>query len=595
MPINLPGDQSSGLGNLNPQTLTAATGASYNQAALAAQTAYNNAKLQGDADQLAFAKAQQAFNQATTYAQTYGTSPGGTYNGMQLPPAGTPTMAQAGQWVSEFGNVAAPSGNELSLAAQHQYLTDAMAKQQNMAALSGTYTPPTGGTVGSSMNWDAFDRAMQNTLGSQYNQNAARNMWQNLAGGGTPSADQISSIVQSASGGRLTGLADIAGQLPQGAYRPPQDALTLAAQQQYGAMYGYAGAPLPGQMTQSMQEQQQQDAINRANVTGMYYGPSNVPQAQAGTVSWDQISGQLQAAAGANYNDAAAKAAYQNAIGYNAQQGGFQGNQAAPLTQAQMQTIFNAGGLPASQYGQGAAPGGQGPGGQVTLAAQNQYWNQSMDYLKMLASMQGPADYGSYLRTLGSTPGGMQGLVGAVAGQYMPGGGTTGYPTQVQSPQNLVQAATSGISPGYGYMAGQPAGGQAPTAGQQMQTGQWTGGGAQAPGTFSQGQYPTQGAMQQAGNAQAQWDVYNQQPYAQGGSGAGTSYQDYMNAARNLPPPSQMAPGAWNAMTPGQQQFTTGMYGQLGYDPKDVQSMFNQSLPKYSSGQGMASGGFRLV
>jgi hypothetical protein len=77
-------------------------------------------------------------------------------------------------------------------------------------------------------------------------------------------------------------------------------------------------------------------------------------------------------------------------------------------------------------------------------------------------------------------------------------------------------------------------------------------------------------------------------------SGSGTSYADYMRAAQNLPAPSQLAPQAMASMTDTQKQMLQGMYGQLGYTQNDVQSLFNQSLPKYAAGGGQQTGSFRL-
>jgi hypothetical protein len=521
--------------------LNAVTGASQSQASLAAQTAYNNAVLSGQSQDRAQKAAQDAFTNAMSVATGFGYSPGGA----GMPAQGTPTMGQMKQWADLYGTAAAPANQyQMTLAAQQQQFAQQQAQQAQYAALSGTYTPTSGGTLSGSVNVGQIDQALQNALGRDYNQNVFQAMTRSLQGQNlsNPSALQaVDAAIKSASQGRLQGVGDIAGQLGQGAYTAPQDALSMAAQQQYGAMYGYAGAPLPGEMTQSMQAQLAQQAIAQAGVTGYYNAPSYTPQAQAGTTSWDQLSGQLQGAAGANYNDAAAKAAYQQAVG---QQGGnFAGNQAAPLTQAQMQTIYNAGGVPQQQPGSGAGAGQ----GIMTVQYQQQQQQAAQAYLNLLSQLQGPADYGKYLNVLGSTPQGLQSLVGAAAGQYLPGGGTTGVQPQGQNLTNLVNSATSGYSQAGGGVAGS---------------------------TQGTGPAATTGA-------------------ASGSNG--TSYQDYMAAARAMPSPNQIAPQAYNGMTDSQKQMMQGMYGQLGYNPNDVQSLFNSSLPKYSAGTGQSTGSFRLV
>ena len=55
------------------------------------------------------------------------------------------------------------------------------------------------------------------------------------------------------------------------------------------------------------------------------------------------------------------------------------------------------------------------------------------------------------------------------------------------------------------------------------------------------------------------------------------NYQQYMNTAQGLPAPNQIAPQAFNNMTPSQQQMMGGMYQQLGYYGPDINAMFQQS------------------
>ena len=65
---------------------------------------------------------------------------------------------------------------------------------------------------------------------------------------------------------------------------------------------------------------------------------------------------------------------------------------------------------------------------QEARAAQAQQQTQAQQYLQLLSSLRGPADWVKYQQVLGATPGGMRDLVGAAMGQYVPGGGaTTGY------------------------------------------------------------------------------------------------------------------------------------------------------------------------
>jgi hypothetical protein len=97
----------------------------------------------------------------------------------------------------------------------------------------------------------------------------------------------------------------------------------------------------------------------------------------------------------------------------------------------------------ASMYGQYYAPGQTPTSGMQTQAAQQQAYTQwlqgqqqalaqwqaqqgaAQSYLNMMAGLRGPADWAQYQKVLGATPQGMQDLVRAAAGQYIPGGGAT--------------------------------------------------------------------------------------------------------------------------------------------------------------------------
>jgi hypothetical protein len=216
--------------------------------------------------------------------------------------------------------------------------------------------------------------------------------------------------------------------------------------------------------------------------------------------------------------------------------------------------------------------------GQTTLQAQEQAFRQALaaetqrqtaaqSYLSLVAGLRGPADYGQYLKTLASTPQGLRDLVAGAAGQYVPGVGTTGVGTTPISLPGFINQIT-GV-PG--------------TTGQQ---------GAQA-GYWSQGpngwQFtPTPPGSQQGVATQAG------QPAGTTAAPANTAYQQYMQAAQNLPAPNQIAPAAWNAYSPTQRQLLLGMYEQMGWSPQDVQNLYSSSLPRYAVNAPQA-GTFRLV
>lgn len=134
----------------------------------------------------------------------------------------------------------------------------------------------------------------------------------------------------------------------------------------------------------------------------------------------------------------------------------------------------------------------------------------ALDYLNLISAQKGPQDYGTYLRTLGSTPGGLRDLVASAAGQYVPASGaTTGVVPTPASLGGLVNAAATGAS----------------------------------------GQ---------------------------------TTYASYMNDIAGLPAPNQIAPASWNAYTQSQKDMLLGAYQSQGWNPKDVQDLYAQSLPRYA-------------
>ena len=270
--------------------------------------------------------------------------------------------------------------------------------------------------------------------------------------------------------------------------------------------------------------------------------------------------------------------AFNNAISAAGLTGTFQGNPTIPAMQSYA-NLFGTWGVPtqgqqtlgaqqqgfnqqqalAQMYGQYYAPGQTPTAGMTTQAAQQQAWNQQMDaqkqalaqwsaqqgaaqdYLKMMAGLRGPADWIQYQKVLGATPGGLQDLAAAAAGQYIPGGGaTTGVQPQAVTLQSFVNSATGGQLGGQqqgAQQSGAPAGSMAPPIG---------------------------------------------------------SNADQTTAFQNsLVAPNQMAPQTWANLTPSQQQMLLGTWESQGYTQDDAKALFTQQLPKYASQTGGA-GSFRL-
>lgn len=315
---------------------------------------------------------------------------------------------------------------------------------------------------------------------------------------------------------------------------------TQAAMQYYANAFGTWAKPGENAETLASQQQRFSQGITAAGVTGQYNGQ-------------DTLAAQKQAA------DVAARQA--ELLGYY-QQPGLNGGQ----------------------------PGQQ----QQTLAGQQQQWSQGFqeqqagykaqqDYLNLLAGLRGPADYGQYLKVLGSTPNGLQGLVSAAAGQYLPGTGVSGQAPTPVSLGSFLNSAATGMSQPYQYQWAQgmgqpPAPPSAQTAYQQAQNAGNTVYGQQQQQAQQANPY-TYGSP--AGN--------NMQPAAQG-----TAYDQYMRTAQGLPPPNQISPQAYNNMTTTQRQMLGGMYEQQGYALQDVADLYKQSLPKYGS-QAPQTGGFKIA
>jgi hypothetical protein len=296
---------------------------------------------------------------------------------------------------------------------------------------------------------------------------------------------------------------------------PAANQSTLQALQQYGQMYGTSAVPGADQQTLASQQQAAAIAAAQAQMTGYYQAPSMYAP---GTFVQDPSSG----------------AYYQ--VQSNGSLAPYQGTPTTTAVQG--------------PQGIGATAGQ----GQQTLAAQQQAFQQQLQtaqfqqqgaqsYLNLLAQLQGPADYGQYLKVLGSTPSGIQGLVNSAAGQYIAGGGVSGTAPQAQTLQNLVGAAG-------GYAGG---------------------------GTGANAATQTYGQQQQGGTA----------------SPGGMNYQDFLAQAQGLPPPSQIAPQSFNNMQASQKQMLGSMYANVGYSPQDINSMYQLSLPKYAAGS--AAGQTKLV
>lgn len=92
--------------------------------------------------------------------------------------------------------------------------------------------------------------------------------------------------------------------------------------------------------------------------------------------------------------------------------------------------------------------------GKPTLAAQEEQNRTTQGYLQLISGLRGPADYGQYLRVIGSTPGGLKDLVSSAAGQYQPAtGATTGAPTQAATLGSLVGDVGKGATSFADYTA----------------------------------------------------------------------------------------------------------------------------------------------
>jgi hypothetical protein len=324
-----------------------------------------------------------------------------------------------------------------------------------------------------------------------------------------------------------------------------------------------------------------QQQLDRAGLTGMFEG----------SPTFDAMKDYAEMFGDWSTPQAGQKtlAAQQQAFNQQATEAGFTGTWNGNQTQAAAKQAADIAAMNAGLTGY--------LGGTQTLAGQQQGWQQGFsqqqqadknrqDYLQLLSGLRGPADYGQYLKVLGSTPGGLRDLAGAAAGQYqVASGATSGAQPVPVSMGSFVNSAATGAGqqyqPGqYAYPQSQP--GQA----------QWYG----ANNGYQQAQNANQTLQAQNAQYANQLQPYtygspagnNMQPAAQG-----TSYESYMRAAQGLPPPNQISPQAYNAMTTTQKQMVGGMYEQQGWNPQDVTDLYRQSLPKYGS-SGPQTGGFKF-
>jgi hypothetical protein len=314
-----------------------------------------------------------------------------------------------------------------------------------------------------------------------------------------------------------------------------EDAWTMPTQQWFTTQFGTwnPNGPTPGQQTLAGQQQGWQQAYDTSQMYGQYYAPGSNPEAGQ----------QTQAALGQQQQNAA--------------------------TVAGLTGYYNMPGAPGA-----AGAGGQG---QQTLAGQQQGWSQgfqqqqeankvayqnqqtAQQYLQLLSSLRGPADWAKYQQVLGSTPGGMSDLVAAAMGQYVPGGGaTTGYQPQAANLQTMMGQVQQ-YAPSYQQQGGP-----------QFQTGQWN---------PQQQQGQAWGSGIGVGGGQT---TPEQQQQAQGG---GTNMYGAQGQQQqpNLPAPNQIAAQSWKNMAPSQQQMMLGQYEAQGWDKNDVQSLMAQALPRYGS------------
>jgi hypothetical protein len=318
-----------------------------------------------------------------------------------------------------------------------------------------TYTLPNTQTGGS-------QQISANSLADAESQAQATGTWSPAAGtygsnsvgaytpGSTPSSPAGPQATVNAASSLGTGINSLLGAIASGnkqafdeavrqfnlSFGLDQDKLKESARQ-FDAENAIAAAGLTGTYNGQQTLQGQQQGFNQAqaiaqmtgywnpNAPGTWTSPGAAGTAlSGGNLSWNQVSQQLQAAAGANYNDAAAKAMYQQLTGANPS--AFNGGAAATLTPAQIGQIYAAGGAPSPT----AAAGGAASQGQMTTAYQQQLYNEQLAAINAAAQLQAnPFRQQQVIGQLGRILGG-QGVAGFSAPNTVAGVGTQGGNTQ---------------------------------------------------------------------------------------------------------------------------------------------------------------------
>jgi hypothetical protein len=514
----------------DPQVLNAYT----NQYTAVATNAYNQAKLNGDSDRLAFDKANAAMQQAMAQTSAFGWAAGGNWADLNSlaanrPPTGTPTLA-AGQAMGSIGYIpgftGVDAGQTMAQLAQSQSLAG------NAAGYTGMYAAPRQSeyTPGTFVRLDpnTYDTSRYGDVQMSYV---------------TPSGQmQRVTLPQARAMGWNGDLSTMnvvpAWRAQQLELAPPQNAPV----QTLAGLAGYS----------SLNSEAIRQALAQAGATGMYTAPGQVlpPGTNAGGGKFQDIpaeqqqayfysnSGDWNAAMNAWVRDSnnAIQQAYTAAGGKGTAPGLGTPGTPQETMQAQQQYWQQAYDL-ASQYGQYYAPLAPGQtaqagvnapqAGQITLENWKAQQQATQNYLDLLSKLRGPADWAKYQQVLGATPGGTQDLVRAAAGQYIPGGG-----------------ATTGV---------QPQGANLNTLYDQVT-------GANTSGMYG------------AGN---------------------TGQQQLQQMQGSLVAPNQLAPQTWNSLAPSQQQMLLGIWESQGYTQEDAKNLFQQSLPKYAT-SAPGTGSFRL-
>ena len=382
---------------------------------------------------------------------------------------------------------------------------------------------------------------------------------------------------------------------------------------QFGQYYAPGTAPTQGQQTLAAQNQANQLGLSQGGLTGWYTDPQGnrvqtlagneqgftqglrtqqeqrAAQAQQqqqaqqylgllsqlrGPADWFKYQEVLGATPG-GMRDLIGAAMGQYVPGGGATTG--QQPQAANLT-TMMQQVQ---GQPVTWTGQGSVPQGKlnmpnvYQGGQGSYGQQPQGGQMSPQQQQMMQAQGGWEQQAARAQQY------QQQMAGQAPGmtQYQPGGMNPAY--QTMGPQSLGQQYQQAQQQ-YQGQAGQRPDWQNRLMG--MASGQ--------PQAAQQGYNVAQQGMQQAfAQAPQQQSGPSQQQNAMGN---GTNvWGAQQRNQMNLPAPNQIAAQSWKNMAPSQQQMLLGAYESQGWDKNDVQSLYNQSLPKYAS-NAPTGGTFRL-